>query len=71
MDKEAIAEIRQMQFKIDYYTAFIEHIFLLLTKDANRQMLARDINDDLEDITNEICVKLNELLIETGRKKKV
>lgn len=71
MDKEAIAEIRQMQFKIDYYTTFIEHIFLLLTKDANRQMLARDINDDLEDITNEICVKLNELLIETGRKKKV
>ena len=55
-----------MQFLIDEYHRFIEHIFLLLKVDPNRQMLEGDIKDG--GMTNEIIVELDKLLIEAGRK---
>ena len=67
MDAEAIEKIRQMQFTIDEYKRFIEHIFLLLKVDPNRRMLVGDLPD--EGITNEIIIELDRLLIEAGRKK--
>lgn len=68
MNVDAIKEIKQMQYLIDEYKRFIEHIFLLLKVDPNRQMLKGDT--DIESITNEIVIELDKLLIEAGRKVK-
>lgn len=68
MDANSINEIRQMQFTIDEYKRFIEHIFLLLKVDPNRRMLVGDLPD--EGMTNEIIIELDRLLIEAGRKVK-
>ena len=68
MDKESIKYIREMQHTIDMYSRFVEHLFLLLKKDPNRQMLVSDSED--ESIMNEICIEIDKLLVAAGRKTK-
>lgn len=67
IDSGSIAEIRQMQYEIDECHNFINHIFLLLTVDPNRKILAG--GSEMESKMNEIVVKLDEVLIDAGKKK--
>jgi hypothetical protein len=66
IDSGSIAEIRQMQYEIDECHNFINHIFLLLTADPNRKILAG--GSEMESMMNEIVVKLDEVLIDAGKK---
>lgn len=68
MDVDSIKEIRQMQYEIDECHNFINHIFLLLTADPNRKILAG--GSVMESTMNDIVVKLDEVLIDAGRKTK-
>lgn len=67
IDSGSIAEIRQMQYEIDECHNFINHIFLLLTVDPNRKILAG--SSEMESMMNDIVVKLDEVLIDAGKKK--
>lgn len=68
IDSGSIAEIRQMQYEIDECHNFINHIFLLLTVDPNRKILAG--GSEMESMMNDIVVKLDEVLIDAGKKTK-
>ena len=64
--KKGFELIRQMQYNIDEYERFIEHLFFVLTKDPNRQMLVSGA--PLERMMNDIVIKLDALLVQVGRK---
>ena len=55
-----------MQYEIDEYNRFIEHLFLLLKKDPNRQCLVSDIPQ--APLMNEICIEIDKLLVQSGKK---
>lgn len=64
--KKGLELVRQMQYTIDEYERFVEHLFLLLKKDPNRQMLVGGA--PMEWMMNDIARMLDELLIQAGRK---
>lgn len=66
--KKGLELVRQMQYTIDEYEKFIEHLFLLLVQDPNRKKFVG--GSPMEPIMNEICAKLDKLLIESGKKTK-
>lgn len=66
MENDSIKQIREMQYEIDEYYNFIEHLFLLLTVNPDREIMAG--HSRAENLMVEICLKINELLRETGRK---
>lgn len=64
--KKGLELIRQMQYEIDEYNRFIEHLFLLLKKDPNRQCFVSDIPQ--APLMNEICIEIDKLLVQFGKK---
>lgn len=64
--KNGLELIRKMQYEIDEYNRFIEHLFLLLKTDPNRQMLVTDIPQ--KHLVSEICREIDHLLIQSGKK---
>lgn len=66
--KKGLELIQQMQYTIDENNRFIEHLFLLLKSDPNRQMLVGDL--PTEPMTNAICVEIYSLLEQVGKRGK-